>query len=342
MIAVNPFVYEQTYKADIRSSAIPALLQEHYAQCAEDLILIALYQALVEKGHVPDAMGGYCLEIGANHGFSGNNTVLFEKYFGSQCILVEANPDLLDDLRKSRPQSTVIHAAVVDTQVDHVDLSICNHHEISSLNRDFVERWHDGSVGLRDLISVPAVRINEILEEYIPENQRINYLSIDVEGYDLRIVKDIDFSRWRPIFVQMEPSEHYTPGESQNMRFYMETQGYALVAKTNVNLLFLDKVLLLQDGGNAEEAQAFSASVIQHNARIAAIRELEIQVQMRDEELAALKNELDLLKKNDMPQLQQALHSVEAKMKEYDSGFFISADSRLGKIAKALKTLLKF
>ncbi len=58
------------------------------------------------------------------------------------------------------------------------------------------------------------------------------------EGLDLRILRDLDFARFRPWFVQVEPSDDYAAGNSEDIRRLMRSLGYRLVAKTNVNLMF--------------------------------------------------------------------------------------------------------
>ena len=64
------------------------------------------------------------------------------------------------------------------------------------------------------------------------------FVSIDVEGLDLRILSDFDFARFRPWFVQVEPSDDYVAGNSDEICRLMRSVGYRLVAKTNVNLIF--------------------------------------------------------------------------------------------------------
>ena len=71
-------------------------------------------------------------------------------------------------------------------------------------------------------------------------------LSIDVEGKDLDIAKDIDFARWQPLFVQLEPSEHFASGEGERMTAFMQQQGYVLIARTNVNLIYIDQAMLIK------------------------------------------------------------------------------------------------
>ena len=57
------------------------------------------------------------------------------------------------------------------------------------------------------------------------------YLSIDVEGLDLDLLKDVDWSRWRPAIVQAEPSEHFLQNNANEISHFMKSQGYVLVVK---------------------------------------------------------------------------------------------------------------
>lgn len=72
------------------------------------------------------------------------------------------------------------------------------------------------------------------------------YLSVDVEGMNLNLLRDMDFSRYRPYIVQTEPSEHYIPGNMQQTIEYMTQKDYLLLAQTDVNLIFIDKTALSQ------------------------------------------------------------------------------------------------
>ena len=240
----NPFVYQRTYEADIKSATIPSMLEEHYGQCGEDLIIFSIARALQRQGHIGDWSDYIYIEIGGNHAFAGNNTYLLHKYTGMNGILVEANPALLDDLKKARPHDQVVYAAVTNEDLENIELYISRHHELSSLEKRFVEEWHGGAVGIQEIVRVPAIRPNQFFATHIPKDKQILLLSIDIEGKDLDIVKDIDFSRWRPLFVQLEPSEGYAPGEGKRMTEWMNEQGYILFSCTNVNLIYIDKGLL--------------------------------------------------------------------------------------------------
>lgn len=245
-IAPNPFVYEKTIIADIKSTTIPALLEEQYAQCGEDIIIMAILKAIISSKILQDANNMIVVEVGGNHGYSGSNSYLISKELKIPSIIIEANPELIGDLIKARPEANIIHAAIVSGNEEVVEIYISNHHELSSLDRNFVEGWHHGQVGIRTSYSVPAMQLNHLLQKHIAHNQSILLLSIDIEGKDLEVAESINFEKWRPLFVQMEPSEHHSPGESVRMIDFMKSIKYGLIARTNVNLIFMDyKILIL-------------------------------------------------------------------------------------------------
>ncbi|PKY11617.1 hypothetical protein B1757_03515 [Acidithiobacillus marinus] len=193
---------------------------------------------MMSKGQLPDLNTCVVVEVGANHAFAGSNSYLLSKKLGFRSILIEANPSLIEELVRARPLDQVIHAAIVDGDEKEVDICVASSHELSSLSPEFVSTWHDGIMGGGEMVCVPAMRLNECLALHVGEDKHIVYLSIDVEGKDLSIIKTLDFLRWKPLLVQLEPSEHYAPGESDRMIDFMSLNGYTLLARTDVNLLF--------------------------------------------------------------------------------------------------------
>lgn len=241
----NPYIYEKTAAADIKSPQIPSILSEQYGQQGEDVILLGMLKALARQGILDTSLDWRCVEIGGNHAFGGSTTYLVESQLRVLSVIVEANPDLISDLQKARPYAQLVNVAITpDARMDKVALYCANHNELSSLHRDFVEQWHGGEVGVSAVLEVPAMTPQSLFEAHVPNPDQLLFLSIDIEGADLCVAKAIDFSQWRPWFVQLEPSEHYNAGESDSMVTFMAEKGYRLTAETSVNLLFTDKRIL--------------------------------------------------------------------------------------------------
>lgn len=238
--SLNGFVYDACRRAGVGRPDIPVRAVEFYGQCGEDLIVQALLEARAITEGI-DLRDRKYLDIGGNHPFATSNTFLLNSMLGMTGVIVEANPGLVDDLEKGRPHDTVVQGAVQTEARETVKLSVSNQSELSSIDRSFVLEWNSGTVGEAFRITVPALRINEIVEEYLGGEAPV-YMSIDVEGLDLELLRDFDFERYRPWVVQAEPSDHHLPRNSERIIEYMQSVGYNLVAKTKVNLIFGDEV----------------------------------------------------------------------------------------------------
>ncbi len=212
---------------------------ELYGQCGEDLIVRALLEAKALRDGIDLTQQKY-LEIGGNHPFATSNTYLLNRDLGMTGVIVEANPELIGDLERGRPADIIVHGAVQEDAVETVKLSVSNKSELSSIDRRFVLQWQNGEIGEAKRIDVPALRINDVLWQYL-DGDDLLYMSLDVEGIDLDVLQDFDFDLYRPWLVQAEPSDHHLPGNTDRIIEHMLTVGYEPVAKTAVNLIFCDQ-----------------------------------------------------------------------------------------------------
>ena len=75
---------------------------------------------------------------------------------------------------------------------------------------------------------------------------KIDFLSIDVEGLDLEVLKSNDWLKFRPSWVLVE---QLNLGDIENMDFeihhYMKSLDYILFAKTFNTLFYKDKIVSL-------------------------------------------------------------------------------------------------
>jgi FkbM family methyltransferase len=231
---INPFVYQRLLEGDMPNSTIPGWLCESYAQAYEDVIIESLIKAYGRKVNRPISLS--YVEIGANHPVCTNSTYLWQRKYGVNGILVEANPKLIPALQKYRPNDKIINAAATDQEIESVDFYISPDNEISSLDERFVNAWKN--LGVQEKITVPTIRVNTLLEAV--KQVELVVLIVDVEGLDLRILKDIDFDQYRPFIIEVEPSDGFAPGTGNAMVEFLASKGYNLVSETDVNLIFQD------------------------------------------------------------------------------------------------------
>ena len=289
---INSVLYEIILSAGMPMPDLPIYAVEYFGQRGEDLIVLSLLRALSANEGVDLSAEKY-LEIGANHPIATSATYLLNKQLSMTGVLVEANPYLISALRRFRPDDVVLHTAVHDCDQREATLHISNCNELSSLDRSFIERWQDGAVEVIDELVVPAKRINDLMSAQFQRSPL--FLSIDIEGEDLQILRDLDWVQWRPAIVQVEPSDHHHAGNSENISEYLESVGYVIIARTEINIIAMDaarvtpaRVDIKESLASLRRALAESRSSLKFQSDEFA--KLNAALRAKEDEFAALQN----------------------------------------------------
>lgn len=155
---------------------------------------------------------GFFIEAGANDGFTQSNTYYFEKLLGWQGILVEPIPELYERCVKERPNSKVFNCALVSTDYNGRSVKMMYSNLMSlvqgaqkSDNADFAHVRRGLEVQkIADTyeVEVPARTLTSILNEVGVET--IDILSLDVEGYELNVLRGLDFNKYQPKYILVE------------------------------------------------------------------------------------------------------------------------------------------
>jgi FkbM family methyltransferase len=154
---------------------------------------------------------GFFVEAGANDGISQSNTLYFEKYRQWKGILIEPIPDLAAKCRVNRPKCIVENFALVpfDYKESHVEMRYCNLMSLvkgamKSEEADLVHIQEGCRVQNTDSfeLRVPARTLTSILEAN--SVRKIDLLSLDVEGFELNVLKGVDFEKYQPALMLIE------------------------------------------------------------------------------------------------------------------------------------------
>ncbi|MCH7627510.1 MAG: FkbM family methyltransferase [Proteobacteria bacterium] len=183
-----------------------------YAQYGEDVALRDLF------GH---EYRGTCIEVGAFDGRSGSNSLAFEEA-GWKTVLVEPNPVLADKIRRERPTAKLFQCAVgaVHGQVTLAIPAGAETLASVSANAEQVKRMERSGTSVRHMI-VPQLRIDDLLEDAGVE--QIDFITIDVEGYEMDALRGFDIARWKPRIIILEDN---SSGTSHEIVTWMEQHGY--------------------------------------------------------------------------------------------------------------------
>jgi FkbM family methyltransferase len=140
---------------------------------------------------------GYFVEVGANEPRTRSQTWHLEQA-GWTGVLIEPQPDLVRQLRAHRSAQVF---AVACSSPDHAGQMLPLHvaGPLSSLDRDGMAP----GAKPEKIIHVPVRTLDSVLEEAGAPAQ-FDFLSIDVEGHEIEVLRGFDIARWRPRLILLE------------------------------------------------------------------------------------------------------------------------------------------
>jgi len=187
------------------------------------------------------------LDLGANHARELSNTYCFYKK-GTQGVLVEANPNLIPELKLLRPRDTVLNFCVSDSDDETVDFYLVNGDGISSKSKESVDHATSVNEELKviETVQVKTISVNHILEQYFDECPFL--LNVDIEGSDIEVFRSLDFERYRPVVIVAETIPYQKKlvvgKKDQDIVRLLESKDYVEYAFTGINSVFIDRRLL--------------------------------------------------------------------------------------------------
>ena len=220
----------------LRPQPLPGKLS--YAQQGEDLALWEILHLVLRIEH-PTYM-----DVGAHHPVFNNNTYYFYER-GSRGVLVEPNPGLHGVLEQVRPHDVLVRAGIGVTAQAEADFYIIGGSEDGQLNtfsREQAEALVTRSRGhysIAKVMKIPLLNINDLMRRHW--NGPPNLLSLDTEGFDLPILRSLDFKRLRPDVVCVETVEIGGRRLLADIMQLMANNNYEIRGGSFINTIFVDR-----------------------------------------------------------------------------------------------------
>lgn len=172
--------------------------------------------------HLSGIRDGVFVEVGANDPEDGSQTLRLES-IGWRGLLVEPLSEHAADLRRLRkahveevacgPRSR--HDTIMEFKVAGVASTLAD----EFINYRMVEE---------ESRPVRVVTLDSLLEKYGIE--RIDFLSLDVEGYELEVLDGLSLERYRPAFILIEDRVRDLARHD-----YLTARGYKVVRRSGAN-----------------------------------------------------------------------------------------------------------
>ena len=202
-----------------------------WSQEGEDILLDRIFGS---------KKNGFYIDVGAHHPMRFSNTYLFYQK-GWSGINIDAMPGSMKEFEKYRRRDINLELGVAQ-QKGILDYYVFNEPALNSFSAKLSKgrNLEKNNYHVIKIIKIKVKPLREILAYHL-KGQKIDFLNIDVEGFDLNVLQSNDWSKYRPRFVLVEllKSSLHNIGQHKIVKF-MKEQGYAVYAKQANTVFFED------------------------------------------------------------------------------------------------------
>ena len=153
---------------------------------------------------------GFFIEAGGADGVTQSNTWHLEKNRNWSGILVEPDPDAAVKCRNNRPLSNVFNYALVGNNYTKDEIKMLKRiwyngdPGLTSSTYDSIINELPNWQGFTNEFNIQTTTLNSILEATNLNGKKIDFFSLDVEGYELEVLTGLDLKRFSPKIILIE------------------------------------------------------------------------------------------------------------------------------------------
>jgi FkbM family methyltransferase len=175
--------------------------------------------------HVGLKPPGTFVELGANDGLRQSNSKHFEE-FGWRGLLIEPIPELFAQLVRNRPLARCVNCACIADDDPRREVTMLYADLMSMVDgampRDAQEEWLTRGEKFAGRPRYPVTVSARTLTSVITSAglSRVDLLLLDVEGFELEVLRGLDFDRYPPRHIVAEDAY------SEDVATFLACQGY--------------------------------------------------------------------------------------------------------------------
>lgn len=215
---------------ELRNKLFWQMLMKSYGQRQEDLVIDRLLKYKTR---------GFYVDIGAYDPERFSNTKRFYDK-GWRGINVEPHLDNYKKFLKSRSEDINLNLGI-GTSKKNATFYIFSPSILSTFSSSEAESYQKQGYKLVKKEQIKLTPLSEILRKYVKQ-AKIDFISIDTEGYDMEVLKSNDWDIHKPTIVCIESIRHHKDGKDairhNEHEEYLMKLGYQKVIDNNLNIIY--------------------------------------------------------------------------------------------------------
>lgn len=202
-----------------------------YSQEGEDMILRRIFGKESK---------GFYVDVGAHHPKRFSNTYYFYK-LGWRGINIDAMPGSMSRFRRIRPKDINLEFTVSEKSREK-EYYMFTEPALNTFSLELAEeyknsRGEDYEILLRKKDQVKS--LEEIFEQYLDSNTKISFMSIDVEGLELDVLRSNNWTKYRPEVILVEIFKvKFEDLPKDKIAVFLKRRGYEIFCKTKNTVFF--------------------------------------------------------------------------------------------------------
>lgn len=178
---------------------------------------------------INESKPGTYVDVGCWHPYKASNTYYF--YLRNwKGICIDPNPELIELYKKFIPRDNFINAGI-GSENSSLDYYMFEESSMNTFSEYFYKN-HEQYSKLINKIEIPLFSLKEILDKNIDEKDRLDFFDIDVEGFDLDVLKSNDWQKYRPKIIVIESDIPIKQDLDSEIVQYLKLQNYRLLGKS--------------------------------------------------------------------------------------------------------------
>ncbi len=202
-----------------------------YAQDGEDMILKALFEQ--KKNYK-----GFFVDVGAHHPFRFSNTRFFYKR-GWRGINIEPTPSAINAFKVFRTKDINLNIGIGSAK-GQLKFYCFNEPALNSFSKEISERIARETTKYKivKVLDVDVLPLSDVLDKYLPKGQKVDFLTIDVEGLDFQVLESNNWDKYKPEVILVEENINVDSIPESSIYNFLKEKQYSFFAKTSRTCIY--------------------------------------------------------------------------------------------------------
>lgn len=195
---------------------------------------------MILERHFENRTTGFYVDVGAHHPFRFSNTYHFYRK-GWRGLNIDAAPGAMQKFRRHRHGDINLEIGIAEHPAS-IPFYVFDEPALSTFDTATAIQRNVPPRVLVRTVELTVEPLATVLREHLQSGQRITFLSVDVEGKDLEVLRSNDWNAFRPEVVVVETmSEDLDALATTPHHQYLLSKGYAALAKSVHSSFYIDK-----------------------------------------------------------------------------------------------------